>query len=257
MTYGSLFSGIGGMDLGLDRAGMECRWQVEINDACNRVLEKHWPKVRRFPDVKTATPDRPDVLAGGDPCPKHSKARSTWGAKHPDLSGYFLALVGRLCPWWVVRENVPSPSADVFAAALEHLGYGTVIVELDAAQVTGQSRAREFTIGRYQAGRERVAEIFQECPHGPRSYAKGAPSREIAACLTTHPCRYDSRDNFVWNKSNGLRILDGDERETLAGFPRGWTAGFSEGARAKFYGNTIVPGCSEWIGRRIVEATNA
>jgi site-specific DNA-cytosine methylase len=43
MTYGSLFAGIGGIDLGFDRAGMTCRWQVEINPFCRKVLAKHWP----------------------------------------------------------------------------------------------------------------------------------------------------------------------------------------------------------------------
>jgi len=51
-SFGSLFAGIGGFDLGLERAGMECRWQVEIDDYCQKVLAKHWPNVRRFGDVK-------------------------------------------------------------------------------------------------------------------------------------------------------------------------------------------------------------
>ena len=52
LTFGSLFAGIGGFDLGLERAGMVGLWQVEIDDYCNRVLEKHWPDVRRYRDVR-------------------------------------------------------------------------------------------------------------------------------------------------------------------------------------------------------------
>jgi hypothetical protein len=56
MTYGSLFAGIGGIDLGFDRAEMTCRWQVEIDPFCRKVLAKHWPDVRRHDDVRTWPP---------------------------------------------------------------------------------------------------------------------------------------------------------------------------------------------------------
>ena len=52
MTFGSLFAGIGGFDLGLERAGMRCLWQVEIDPWCRVVLEKHWPEMRRYADVR-------------------------------------------------------------------------------------------------------------------------------------------------------------------------------------------------------------
>jgi hypothetical protein len=53
LTFGSLFSGCGGMDLGLERAGMKCVWQCEIDDYANRVLMKHWPDVPRWRDVRS------------------------------------------------------------------------------------------------------------------------------------------------------------------------------------------------------------
>src|SRR5437762_769573 len=52
MTVGSLFSGIGGFDLGFERAGFEIKWQVEIDPFCRAVLAKHWPQVRRYEDVR-------------------------------------------------------------------------------------------------------------------------------------------------------------------------------------------------------------
>ena len=52
MKFGSLFSGIGGLDLGLERAGMECRWQVEINEFCQKILRKHWPNIKLISSVE-------------------------------------------------------------------------------------------------------------------------------------------------------------------------------------------------------------
>lgn len=63
MTIGSLFSGIGGLELGLERAGLgPVLWQVELNPACRAVLAQHWPTVTRYEDVT-----RPRRAAGPFP----------------------------------------------------------------------------------------------------------------------------------------------------------------------------------------------
>src|SRR5688572_6092493 len=81
-TFGSLFAGIGGIDLGLERAGWECLWQCEKDPYCRRVLAKHWPHVPCYPDA-TALPfssvPRVDMLAGGFPCQPWSLAGKQLG----------------------------------------------------------------------------------------------------------------------------------------------------------------------------------
>ncbi len=71
IRFGSLFAGIGGLDLGLERAGMTCKWQVEIDARCNEVLAYHWPKVKRYGDVNDAGKRNlapVDLVCGGFPC---------------------------------------------------------------------------------------------------------------------------------------------------------------------------------------------
>ena len=71
LIFGSLFAGIGGIDLGLERAGMKCAWQVEIDPYAQKVLEKHWPEVKRYSDIRDCGADNLDVvdlICGGFPC---------------------------------------------------------------------------------------------------------------------------------------------------------------------------------------------
>ena len=85
LTFGSLFASIGGMDLGLERSGMQCSWQVEIDPFARKVLAKHWPDVRRHDDVRTFPPKEGDwhvdLIAGGFPCQDISFAGKGRGSR--------------------------------------------------------------------------------------------------------------------------------------------------------------------------------
>lgn len=256
LTFGSLFAGVGGFDVGFTRAGMRCAWQVEKNEQCRSLLKARFSDVELFPDVRTCNPRAVDVVCGGDPCPKHSRARSNGESNHPDLAGYFLALVGRLRPRWVVRENVPAPTVAHFDLCLAALGYGTVVIRLDASEATGQSRQRDFIVGCDSLPADTLARtVFSDCLDGSGPYTTRLGTGPITPALTTHRTRYDSRDCYVWEpkpSSGFLRILESEEREALAGFPDGWTAGFSPATRARMCGNAVVPAVAEWIAQRIV-----
>ena len=76
-TVVSLFAGIGGFDLGLERSGWHCHFQVEIDPFCQRVLAARWPDISQSGDVRAVAissetgeqfPERIDLLTGGFPC---------------------------------------------------------------------------------------------------------------------------------------------------------------------------------------------
>lgn len=109
-----LFAGIGGLSLGLQRAGMRIVGHVEINPYCRAVLARHWPEVSCHDDVRTAaawwrSTDRPrvDVVAGGYPCQPESTAGKRRGTDDdrwlwPDMA----RVIHALQPPYVIGENV-------------------------------------------------------------------------------------------------------------------------------------------------------
>ena len=113
MTFGSLFSGIGGLDLGLERSGMTCKFQVEIDPFCRRVLAKHWPDVPKHDDVKTFPPTKPedysvDLICGGFPCQNLSFAGKGAGleGERSGLWYEYARVIREIRPRFVLVENV-------------------------------------------------------------------------------------------------------------------------------------------------------
>jgi DNA (cytosine-5)-methyltransferase 1 len=117
INIGSLFSGIGGLELGL-QAGLESRghsvrtlWQVEQNAFCRDILSRHWPEAKRFDDVRDITKDiaEPvDILCGGFPCQDISTAGLQAGLEGA-RSGLFYQMsriVRELRPKIWIMENV-------------------------------------------------------------------------------------------------------------------------------------------------------
>ena len=110
LTVGSLFSGIGGLDLGLERAGMEVIWQSEIDPYCNKVLKKHWPEVinhGNIKDINWGTVQRPDIVCGGYPCQPFSTAGKRKGTDDPrHLWPWVRDAISALQPKYAILENV-------------------------------------------------------------------------------------------------------------------------------------------------------
>jgi len=147
---GSLFSGIGGLELGLEMAGLgPVAWQCEQDPWCRKVLAKHWPDATRYEDVRTlSNPPRVDVMCGGFPCQdlSHAGKRAGLEGERSGLWWEYARLIHEIQPRYVVIENVPGllsdPSPVVVPPGLDWLGdrptrplhgaFGAVLWALDA-----------------------------------------------------------------------------------------------------------------------------
>ena len=149
MRFLSLFSGIGGLDLGLERAGWTCVAQVEQDEYCLEVLAKHWPDVPRYKDVRDVRAEdfsRLDTIVGGFPCQPHSVAGKGKGKDDDrNLWPEFARLVAECRPRWVIGENVPGLDRTMLAdvvSDLERLDYKVGVLGLED-QTVGAPHKRE------------------------------------------------------------------------------------------------------------------
>ena len=255
MNFLSLFSGIGGLDLGLERSGMTCIGQVEINPFCRRVLAKRWPNVRRFEDVRTVTAkdfenERIDLIAGGFPCQDISSS-----GKKVGITGHksglwleFLRLIRDIRPRFVLVENV---------AALLGRGLGDVLGGLAASGFDAEwetlpaglfgaphLRSRTFVVGYSDRYRKSDGSLNDEASWLPPLVANA--EHAFREQLGEMGRAWGKRESVPWN-ANGectdptmaVRMDDGDANrmDRLSGI-----------------GNAVVPQVAEWIGRRIMEA---
>lgn len=156
LTIGSCCSGIGGIDLGLEAAGLgPVRWQIEIDPFCRHVLRKHWPNARLIDDLTTvdvAGLERVDLVAAGTPCQNLSSAGDRSGLDGPKsrLFYAFLRVVREMRPPWIVFENVASGASrwvDAVRCLLEELGYATLPIQVAARDLGAPHiRSRVFIV---------------------------------------------------------------------------------------------------------------
>jgi DNA (cytosine-5)-methyltransferase 1 len=174
LTVGSLFSGIEGIGLGFEQAGMEVLWRCEIDVKCRQLMEKKWPGVPVYDDVRTisgSTVARVDVLCGGFPCQDLSVAgaRAGLAGERSGLFHEFMRIADEISPTWVVIENVPgllSSNAGrdmgIVLGVLADLGYGWSYRVLDAQYFgVAQRRRRVFIVG-HLGDPARAAQVLLE-----------------------------------------------------------------------------------------------
>ncbi|MDD5704956.1 MAG: DNA (cytosine-5-)-methyltransferase [Kiritimatiellae bacterium] len=262
-TVASLFSGIGGLDLGFERAGFKTTFQCEINKFCLTILKKHWPDVPRRTNIKEITSaDIPvsDVWAGGFPCQDVSLARmgERAGLKgtRSGLFHDFARLIGEACPRVVLLENVAGLLSShqgrdfrTVIGTLAEFGYSVGWRVFNSKNFgVPQSRQRVYIVGCHR-DIHGPAQILFEAERGEGDAEKGKPNgkttlspfkksigeddgdgpvyQTIAYCLYACSARHTgtdwSRTYVPYPKKGQVRRLTPKECEGVMGFPNGWT----------------------------------
>jgi DNA (cytosine-5)-methyltransferase 1 len=231
---------VGGLDKGLEDAGMKVKWQVEIDPYCRKVLAKHWPDVERFEDVREVGVHNlaaVDLVCGGFPCQDISNAGKRAGidGARSGLWAEFARLIRELRPQLVLVENV---------AALLNRGMGRVLGDLAeggydakwdcipaAAVGAPHIRNRVFILA-YTASVRRSGSVDELRRDGPSQQArKGWMFQSVG---TVAP------DRRQWATEPDVgRVADGVPDRV---------------DRLRTLGNAVVPQVAEWIGRRIIES---
>lgn len=245
MIFGSLFAGIGGLDLGLERAGWRCIWQVEKDEFCNRVLERHWPSVTRYGDIQSVDAGKlrgVDALCGGFPCQDISTAGRGGGlaGARSGLWWDYYRIIDHVRPRYVIIENVAAlivRGLPAILSQLAELGYDAEWTIVSARQFALPHYRRRLFIIAYPNG-------------GMRAKSKSDPS-SIA----------DFTSDGIWGSicreaKDGFDIRRGlVEVCSTLGFPASVPAtyGIINGIpdrldRLRVCGNAVVPAIAHWIG---------
>lgn len=215
LRIGSLFSGIGGLELGLEWAGLgRTVWQVEQDAFCLGVLAKHWPKARRYTDVRQVGAHLApvDLICGGFPCQDVSSAgkRAGLGGAQSGLWYEFARVTGECRPEWLVIENVASGAkrwVDAVQGDLRRLGYASLPIPIGARDVGAPHRRnRIFIVGHrmlqgLQGAEAEGAEGARSADAGSR-LARGVPDRDGLAVRKHQQRRSSGRSRGVSNEGD-------------------------------------------------------
>lgn len=261
LKVGSLFSGIAGLDLGLERAGMKIQWFCENNPFCRRVLKKRYPRTICFTDVKYIQPTKfcksIDVLAGGFPCQPVSLAGKRNGYLDPRwLWPEFYRCIEILKPKYVLIENVEGLKTYGLSAILTDLATEGYDAEWDClpASILGAPhiRKRYFIVG-YPSGyvRDEGTAIFdfEKFKEWAFSYINSDSSCTGSQSGDTY--RLKRRRDITINTDGPLGGYGWWETEPRVG--RVVNGSPVRLDRLRALANAVVPQLAEYVGYSLIE----
>jgi DNA (cytosine-5)-methyltransferase 1 len=248
VTFGELFAGIGGFSLGLERAGMTCKWQVEIDPYATAVLRKHWPDVPKHDDVRTFPPTHThtqdfsvDLICGGFPCQDISVAGKGAGlaGERSGLWNDFARIIRTVRPRWVVIENVP---------ALTARGLGTVLRDLAEIGFDAEWHCIPASAVGAPHRRERIWIVGNaRCEPIGGSIAASAAERGEAIAPASPVDTGDAGCGRTYLRSSNVAVSNGNQkamRRQCANVPGEVCCGRGNPRGGKCHSGTGCEGCS-------------
>jgi DNA (cytosine-5)-methyltransferase 1 len=218
--------------LGFDRAGLQCSWQVEIDENCQRILKKHWPEVPKHGDIRTFEPTPVDVVCGGFPCQDISNAGKCEGidGQRSGLWSEYVRIIRTIRPRFVVVENV---------AALLVRGLDRVLRDLAACGYDAEWSVLSACQWGYPHARERLFCVAY--PNGSELRTSGAAEAQrrttnVFIDGVSEITPMESRRAIVANVDSAVYGVSGVVDELRP------------------YGNAVIPDMAEWIGRAILRS---
>lgn len=288
MRFASFFAGIGGFDLGFQRAGMKPVFHCEIDPYCQRILTRHWPEVPLHDDINTLEYEKipeAELWAGGWPCQDVSHANHEREGIHGERSGLFFKfaeLARKARPTWIVLENVSgllsSDRGTAFESVideLEEIGYLGVWFTCNTLSAgLPQNRERVFLVGSYRSALSHQfyndgGELLRS--DSPRRAGESKTRSDFPGeFIADAPLLVQRRGGFGYTKASDysptIRAQTGghqgghSDRPILCGQKLdldrvretdGVPRGM-DGRRGRFIGNAVAPPIAEFIGKRIL-----
>ena len=247
IKIGSLFSGIGGFELGLERGipNSQTIWQVEQNKYCQSILRKHWKKAIIHSDIFTVGSHNlqtVDIICGGFPCQDISVIGNKKGIQHGEKSSLWFEMhrvIKELRPKIAIIENVAGirgNEIEIIVNGLSKIGYDVEWVIISAEQFGAlHQRKRFFAVAYTPSGKSGRMEL--SCMDEKKTKAWKDP----------YACEYQAQTGFRGGGYWATPTLEPPFLHMADGVP-------DRVARLKALGNAIVPQCSEWVGRQIYKS---
>jgi len=275
-----LFSGIGGFSLGLERAGIETIAFCEIEDYPVSILNKHWPNVPVYRDIRkldgTQFRNKIEVVCGGFPCQPFSVAGQQKGKKDDrHLWPEMLRIIKESKPTWVIGENVAGfikMALDDVCLDLENEGFTTIPFNLPACSVGGiHRRERIFFVAYSEYNGLLTTKIRASKQETVQRSSKGSNEtiESKRVCITENVADTIGKglEGFTRNEQDQGEGSQETRSTSTSNFSRDWQSirfpteppirsgddGFPDHvARLKALGNAVVPQIPELIGRAIM-----